>query len=224
MWRHPVQNRPWNGECRGHAFHVPFVKGVDVAMYGGQRVHGDCFQSCHTLYLFRRFFVWSDFAAQQGLAQLLSQHSSAGLSHAGKVAKRLDSGEEEISAASYRRERGYPSNLFLDGPLRNRQIVRTILSAEDGITLIPQLVEVRIVGPHVHGKLELTDKAGTAHEGRNSPFYPILGSTLRKRGTVSAATANHLPPIHICRGVSRVHPPNVRSQRTTIAMRVHGSE
>src|SRR5262252_8651236 len=117
-----------------------------------------------------------------------------GFSRFCEVAKRLDSGQEEISAASDRGKRRYPPYLFLDGPLRNRQIVRTILGTEDGITLIPQLVEIRIIGPDIHGKLDLTDEAGTAHEGGNSPFYSVVRGTLWQRWTVSPSSPDHLPP------------------------------
>src|SRR5262249_49412942 len=103
---------------------------------------------------------------------------STGCSHGGEVAQGLDSGQKKISAASYRGKRRYPPYLFLDGPLGNRQIVRPILSTEDWITFISQLVEIWIVRPDVHGKLELTDEAGTAHEGCNSPFHSVVGYPL----------------------------------------------
>src|SRR5215470_17310094 len=179
-------------------------------MYGRQRVHGDRLLSCHIVYPALQILCALKFRASIGTFLAITVFDfSTGFSQAGEVAKRLDSGQEEISAAPYRRKPRYPTYLFLDGSLRNCQIVSTILSTEDRITLISQLVESRIVGPDIHGKLELSDEAGTAHERRDSPFYAVLGSTLWQRRTVSPATPNHLPPIHVCRGVSRIHPSNV---------------
>src|SRR5262249_51713495 len=89
--------------------------------------------------------------------------------------------------------------------------------------LISQLMEARIVGPDVHGKFELADKARASHKGGNSPLYAVVGGTLWQRRTVSSSTPNHLPPVHVRRRVAWVHAPNVRSERTAITMRVHGS-
>src|SRR5215510_13188556 len=84
-------------------------------------------------------------------------------------------------------------------------------------------MKIGIVYPHVHGKLELTDEAGTAHEGGNSPFYAVVRGTLWQRRTVSPSASNHLPTVHVHCGIARIHPPDVRSQWAAIPMRVHGS-
>src|SRR4029077_19374390 len=50
-----------------------------------------------------------------------------------------------------------------------------------------------------------------------------MGGTLWQRGPVSPAAPNHFPPVHVCCGISRIHTPNVRTQRAAITMRVHCS-
>src|SRR5690348_18031301 len=84
-------------------------------------------------------------------------------------------------------------------------------------------MEIRIVRPDVHGKLELTDEAGTTYEGRNSPLYIVVGCTLGQCGAVSSPASNHLSTVHVFGTISRIHPPNVGTQRAAVAMRVHGS-
>src|SRR5262245_53905466 len=99
-------------------------------------------------------------------------HTSIGFPSIREIPKRLDSGQEEISTASYGRKRWYSLYLPLDGPLRNRNIVRTVLRAEDWIALVSQLVEIRIIGPDIHGKFKLTHEAGAADKSSNPALNP----------------------------------------------------
>jgi hypothetical protein len=54
----------------------------------------------------------------------------------GQVLKRLDTREEEISAAFYGRESGQALNLSSDWALRNSYVVAAVLSADYRITLV----------------------------------------------------------------------------------------
>src|SRR5580765_3975316 len=84
-------------------------------------------------------------------------------------------------------------------------------------------MKVRIIGPDVHGKFKLADKTRTAYEGRDATFDAVVGSTLWQYGSISSPSPNHLSAVHVCCRISRIHPPNVRTQRAAITMRVHGS-
>src|ERR1051326_2545860 len=81
----------------------------------------------------------------------------------------------------------------------------------------------RIIRPNVHRKLELPDQAGTPDKSGDTSLFAIVGNTFRQRGTVGASAPDHLPAIHVYRSVTRIHAPNVRTQRTTVAVRIHVS-
>ena len=128
-----------------------------------------------------------------------------------EITESFDAGQEEIRAAPDRAKSRQSPDFFSNGSLRNGHVKSAILCAEYGITLVSQFMEVRIVGPHIHREFKLADKARAANESRNSPFYTVLGLILGQRRTVSPAAPNHLPPVHVCRGISRIHTPNVRT-------------
>src|SRR5215470_9302490 len=70
---------------------------------------------------------------------------------------------------------------------------------------------------------KLSNQTCAAHKSCNTPFYAVVEGALRQRRTIYPSTSNHLPTVHVHRGIARIHPPNVRSQWAAIPMRVHGS-
>src|ERR1700722_13551376 len=82
-------------------------------------------------------------------------------------------------------------------------------------------MKVRIVRPYVHRKLKLSNEAGTTDEGRDTSLFAVFGRTFRQGWTVGASPPDHFAPLHVHRGVARVHAPNVCTQGTGIAVWVH---
>src|SRR6516225_8013127 len=89
--------------------------------------------------------------------------------------QRPDPGKEEIGAATDRRERRQPRDLPPNGPLRDCHVKRAVLVAYDRVAFVAELMEVRVVDPHVLRELELADEARTTHEGGDAPLHTILG-------------------------------------------------
>src|SRR5438105_13055314 len=137
------------------------------------------------------------------------------------MAKGLDAGEEEVGAAPYRGERRQPFDYFPDRPLRDFELQRPVLRADERITLVAELVKSPIIDPHVLRKLELADEAGATDEGSDPSFHTVLGHALGQWRAIGAATANHLPPIHVRGRVTRIHAPDVGAEWNGIPVRVH---
>src|SRR6478609_755325 len=78
--------------------------------------------------------------------------SSCGARRAGvrEMTQPADAWQKEICAASYRREGGDSGDLLSDRTLRDRQVERSILRADDRISFVLEPFEVRVVGPDVH--------------------------------------------------------------------------
>ena len=100
------------------------------------------------------------------------------ISQACKVTERLNSGQKEIGTTPDRGKGWESLDLLSNGALWDRHVKRAVLCAEYGITLVSQFMKVWVVGPHIHREFQLPDKTRTPNKGRNSPFYPVLGSTL----------------------------------------------
>ena len=83
-----------------------------------------------------------------------------------QVPQRLESGQEEVGAAPHGGERRQALDLFPDRPLRDREVERAVLRADDRIALVAELVEVLVVHPHVLRELELADQAGADRRTR----------------------------------------------------------
>ena len=70
-------------------------------------------------------------------------------------------------------------------------------------------------------ELELTNQARAADERGDAPLDAVVRRAFRQRRPVGAAAADHPPAIHVLGGVARVHAPDVRAERDSVAVRVH---
>ena len=95
-----------------------------------------------------------------------------------EVSKPLDAGEKEVGAASHGGEGRQAGDFFADWALGDFVFERAVLRADDRVALVPKLVEVSIVHPHVLRKLELSDQARADHEGSDAALYAILWRVL----------------------------------------------
>ena len=138
-----------------------------------------------------------------------------------QVPQRFETGQEEVSSASYGGESRQSLYRFTDWSLRDLELQRPILRANERITLIAKFVKIPIIDPHVLRKLELAKQAGTSNESSDPPFNAILGLAFGQRRAVGAAAANHLPPIYVRGCVAGIHPPDMSSEWDGIAVRIH---
>src|SRR5947199_5160210 len=138
-----------------------------------------------------------------------------------QVSERLYTGQKEVSAGSDRGESWQALDLFPNGPLWDGHVKSAVLCTENWVALVSQLVKVWVVRPHVHRKFKLADEARTAHERGDASLCAVVGDTFRQRRTISPPAPDHLPPVHVHCGIARVHAPDVRTERTAIAVRVH---
>src|SRR5258705_6971279 len=129
----------------------------------------------------------------------------------GEEPKRPDTGQEEIRAAANGGECGKPLDPLANGPLRYRHVIRPVVSTDDRIAFVVQVLELRIVDPDVHGEFELTNQTGATDEGRDPTLDAIVGCPFRQRWTVCTASSDHLPALHVLCGVARIHPADVRA-------------
>ena len=110
---------------------------------------------------------------------------------------------------------------FRIGRFGNLVLQGSVLRPDDRIALVPQLVKVLVVDPHVLGELELTDETGADHERGDPPFDAVVGRAFRQRRAVGRAPPDHPPPVHVGSRVPRVHPAAMGAERNGIAQRVH---
>ena len=88
---------------------------------------------------------------------------------------------------------------------------------DDRITLVAELVKVRVVDPDVLCKLELSHEARTNNESGNASIDTIFRRAFGQRRAISGSSANHPASLHIDSSVARVHPPYVRTKRSGVA-------
>ena len=138
-----------------------------------------------------------------------------------QISKRFYTRQKEVSAASDRGESRQALDLFPNGPLGDGHVEGAILCTKNRIALVPQLVKVWVVRPHIHRKFKLADEARTADERGDTSLYAVVGDTFRQGWTVGAPAADHLVAVHVRRSVARVHAPDVRTERAAITVRVH---
>src|SRR5258705_10450291 len=94
-----------------------------------------------------------------------------------QVTERLDTWQKEVSAASDRGESWQALDLFPNRPLWDGHVKGAVLSTKNRIVLVPQLVKVWVVRPHIHRKFKLSDEARPPHEPADSSFHAAVGST-----------------------------------------------
>ena len=99
-----------------------------------------------------------------------------------EVSKRLDAREKEVSAASHGGEGRQAGDFFADRTLGDFVFKRAILSADDRVAFIAELVKIPVVRPNVLRELELSNEARADHEGRNAALGPVLGGAFRQMG------------------------------------------
>src|SRR5271170_937329 len=82
-------------------------------------------------------------------------------------------------------------------------------------------MKVGVVRPDVHRELELAHQAGAADEGGDTSFDSVVGFVFGQSRPVGPSTTNHLSALHVDGCVTRIHAPNVGSERTAISVGVH---
>src|SRR6516225_4717540 len=113
-------------------------------------------------------------------------------------AQRFQSWQEEVCSPAYGGEGREACDLPANRPLWNLEFECPVLSADDRVPLIRELVEVPIVHPDVLRELELPDETRADHERRDTALRAVVGGTLRKIRAIGGPTADHAPAIHVC--------------------------
>src|SRR6266404_169765 len=137
-----------------------------------------------------------------------------------QVSECSDAWQKKVSPTSDRGESLQARDLFPNWPFGDGHVKRAVMGPEDGISLVPQFMEIRIICPHIHRKLKLADKACATDERGDSSLDSIFRRTPRQRRTVCPSAPDHLPSVHIHCGVPRVHAPNVGTKRAGIPVRI----
>ena len=137
-----------------------------------------------------------------------------------EISKRLDAGEEKVSAASHGGEGRQAGDLFADRTLGDFEFERAVLMADDRVALVAELVKIPVVHPDVLRELELPDEARADHESGNAALRAVLRRVLRQMRSVGGAAADHAAAVHVRGGVAGIHAADVRAERHRIAMRV----
>ena len=107
-----------------------------------------------------------------------------------EVSKRLDAREEEVGAASHGGEGRQAGDFFADRALGDFVFERAVLSANDRVAFVAELVKVPVVCPDVLRELELADEARADHESGDATLGPVFRSALRQ---VTAISGGVLP-------------------------------
>ena len=76
------------------------------------------------------------------------------------MTKGLESGKKKVCTATNRRECRQTLDRLADRPLRNLELERAVLRADERITLVTKLMKTPIIDPHVLRKLELANETG----------------------------------------------------------------
>jgi hypothetical protein len=79
--------------------------------------------------------------------------------------------------------------------------------------LVAEFVDRLVVDPHVLGELELTHQVYADDERSDAAVHSVIGSTLRKARVRTSRPPDHAPTMHVMRGVTRIQPPRMRTQR-----------
>src|ERR1700730_10389498 len=138
-----------------------------------------------------------------------------------EVSKRLDAGEKEIGAASHAGEGRQAGDFLSDWALGDFVFERAVLSADDRVAFVAELVKIPVVRPNVLRELELSNEARADYEIFDATLQAILRHVLGEMRTVGGAATDHAAAIHVRRSVAGVHSAHVRAERHRIAMRIH---
>src|SRR4051794_2488827 len=93
-----------------------------------------------------------------------------------EIAEGPDAREEEVGAACQGREGRQADDLPPYGPLRDGEVIAAVLGADERVALVPKLMELWVVDPHVLQEFELTDQARAPDEGGNPRSAPSSGA------------------------------------------------
>src|SRR5205085_3536757 len=137
-----------------------------------------------------------------------------------EVSKRLDAGEKEIGAASHGGEGRQAGDFLADWALGDFVFERTVLSADDRVAFVAELVKVPVVRPNVLRELELPDEARADHECGDAALHAVLRRVLRQMRAVGGAATDHAATIHVRRRIPGIHSAHVRAERHRVAMRI----
>ena len=102
-------------------------------------------------------------------------------------------------------ERRKPCDLLADRPLGDLEFQRAVLVADDRVVLVAEFVEILVVGPDVLRELELADEARADDERGDAALHAVLGRVFGQGRPVGGPAADHPAPVHVVRGVARVH-------------------
>src|SRR5690349_19932496 len=108
-----------------------------------------------------------------------------------QIAEPLQAWEEEVGAAAHRRKREQTRELSSNRPFRNLEFQRPVLVADDRVVLVPELVKVLVVGPHVLRELELTDEARANNERGDAALGSIVRDPFPQGWAIGGAPPNH---------------------------------
>src|SRR5207249_3693646 len=104
-----------------------------------------------------------------------------------EIAKGLQARQKEIRSAPHGSESRQAGDFLPYRALRDLELQRPVLRADEGITLVAKFVKIPIIDPHVLRKLELADEAGATDKGSDPPFHTVLGHALGQRRAIGAA-------------------------------------
>ncbi len=138
-----------------------------------------------------------------------------------EVSKRLDAGEKEVGAASHGGEGRQAGDFFANWALGDFVFERAVLSADDRVAFVAELVKVPVIRPNVLRELKLSNEARADYECCDAALYAVLRRVLRQMRTVSGTAADHAAAVHVRRRVAGVHSAHVRAERHRVAMRIH---
>src|SRR5215472_5734497 len=101
----------------------------------------------------------------------------------------LQSRQKEVGAAADSGKGGQAGDLAANRPLGNLEFQCPVLSADDRIALIAELVEIPIIYPDVLRELELPDETCADHERCDAALRAVVGGALRTMRTIGRAAA-----------------------------------
>src|SRR5215468_9227803 len=120
---------------------------------------------------------------------MVTTSESAWLALRCEPAQRLQSWQEEVCSAAHGRKGRKARDLAANRPLWNLEFECPVLSADDRIPLIPELMEVPVVDPNVLRELKLPNETRADYECRDSALLAVVGGALRKIRTIGRSTA-----------------------------------
>src|SRR3984893_14564260 len=138
-----------------------------------------------------------------------------------EVSKRLDAGEKEVGAASHGGEGRQAGDFFAEWGLGVFVFEGGVLSADDRVAFVTEIVKIPVVRPNVLRELELSNEARADHECCDAALHAVLRRVLRQMRTVGGTAADHAAAVHVRRRVAGVHSAHVRAERHRVAVRIH---